>query len=74
MVVTEGGDGAVGSHQQRQHVEALNAVVAHQPRARPGNVHDRGGGLRTVPRPTVDQRFTIQTQRTLTTQEPRMGA
>ena len=74
MVVTEGGDGAVGRHQERQHVEALNAIVAHQPRARPGNVHDLGGDLRAVPRSTVDQRFAIQAQRTLMTQETRMGA
>ena len=46
MVVTEGGDGAVCGHQQRQHVKALHAVVAYPLRARPSNVHNLGGNLR----------------------------
>ena len=61
MVVTEGGDGSVGSHQQRQHVKALGTVVMHQLRARPGNVHNFGGDLRTVPRPAVYQGCAIYT-------------
>src|SRR4030095_4024234 len=74
MVVTEGSDGAVGGHQQRQHVEALNAVVAHQLGARPDNVDNLGSDLRTVPRPVVDKRLTIPAQCTLMTQETRMRA
>jgi hypothetical protein len=59
--------GNVGGHQQRQHVEPLNAVVAHQLGARPDNVYNLGGDLRTVPRPAVYQRLTINAQRTLVT-------
>jgi hypothetical protein len=36
MVVTKGGDGSVGGHQQRQHIEALNAIIAYQLRTRSG--------------------------------------
>ena len=32
MVVTEGGDRSVGGYQQREHIEALNTIVAHQAR------------------------------------------
>src|SRR2546429_1205779 len=74
MVVTEGGDGPVASHQQRQHVKALGAVVTHQLRASPGNVYNLGGDLRTVPWPAVYQGCTLCTQPTLMTQETRMGA
>src|SRR5215469_6416591 len=74
MVVTEGGDGAVGGHQQRQHVEALNAVVAHQLRARSANINHLGGDFRALPESTVYQRFAIRTKHPLMAQEPRMGA
>ena len=74
MVVTKGGDGAVGGHEQRQHVEALYAVVAHQLRARSDNVHHLGGNFRALPGSAVHQRFAIRTQRPLMAQEPRMGA
>ena len=74
MVVTEGGDGAVGSHQQRQYVEALNAFVARQLRARSDNVHHLGGDFRGLPGSAVNQWFAIRTKRPLMAQEPRMGA
>ncbi len=74
MVLTEGGDGAVGGHEQRQHVEALYAVVTHQLGARPDNLDNLGGDLRTVPRPAVYKGLAIRAQRTLMTQETRMGA
>ena len=74
MVVTEGGNGAVRGHQQRQHVEALNTVVAHQLGSRPDNVCNLGGDLRTVPRPAVYKGLAIKAQHALMTQETRMGA
>src|SRR5215475_1656677 len=74
MVVAEGGNGAVGGYQERQHVEALHAVIAHQLRARPANVNHRGGNVWTVPGPAIHQRFAIRTQRTPKAQKTRMGS
>src|SRR5215469_7676713 len=74
MVVTEGGDGAVGGHQQRQHIEALDAVVAHQLRARSANINHLGGDFRALPGSAVHQWFAVRTKRPLMAQEPRMGA
>src|SRR5215813_29008 len=74
MVVAEGGNGAVGGDQERQHVEALHAVIAHQLRARPANVHHRRGNVWTVPGPAIHPRFAIRTQRALMAQETRMGS
>ena len=56
MVVTKGGDGAVGGHQEWQHVEPLGALVTRDPgRARAGEGLDVGGDGGAVPRPAVHQ-------------------
>jgi len=46
-------DSAVGRHEQRQDVEALETFVCLEPRIVPGGVLDQGQGLRAVPRMTV---------------------
>ena len=74
MVVAEGGNGAVRGDQEWQHVETLHAVIAHQPCARPTNLHHLGGDFQTVPGLAIDQRFAIRPQRTLQTEETGMRA
>ena len=70
--MAKSGDRAIGSHQQRQHVESLGTVVGHKPCAWPGNILDFGGNLRTVPGPTVDQDLATRAERALMPQKARM--
>jgi hypothetical protein len=53
IVVTEGRDRAIRSHQQRQDVEAFRTLVANQPGALSSDVLDLGVNLRTLPGATV---------------------
>src|SRR5213594_4459390 len=50
-------DRAVRRDEEREHVESLHPVVAHQPRACPHCGDDVLRDLRSAPRPPVDQRL-----------------
>ena len=69
-IAAEGGDGTIGRHQQRQHVEALAAIKRLEPRVVAcGGLHE-GEGVGAVPRMAVDERTIIGAQGPPQTKEP----
>src|SRR5881628_3212994 len=67
-------DRAVGRDEEREHVESLHPVVAHQPRARPHCGDDVVRDLRSPPRPPVDQRLPVRAQGRAVAEQPRSRA
>ena len=60
-IASEGGDGTVGRHQQREYVEALGAINLLEPRIiAAGGLHERKS-VGAVPRMAIDARTVIGT-------------
>ena len=64
-IVAEESDRAVGGDEQRKHVEPIQAVIAHEPRPRSGGLPDVRRTPAIAPRPPVDERLTVGSQRSL---------
>src|SRR6266481_4317 len=73
-VVAEGGDGAVRRDQEREHIEALGAVEAHEARAGAADLRDVPGHFRALPGTAVYERLAVRPERALVSEEARMGA
>src|SRR5947207_3146683 len=67
-------DRAVRRDEEREHVESLHPVVAHQPRACPHCGDDVLRDLRSAPRPPVDQRLPVRAQGRAVAEQPRSRA
>ena len=69
-VASEGGDGAVGRHEQREDVEAVEALPRFEPGVGARGLLDEREGVGAVPRMTVDAWTAVGIERSAQTEEP----
>jgi hypothetical protein len=69
-VAPEGGNGAVGRHEQRQDVEAIEALPRLEPGVGARSSFDQRKGIGAVPRVAIDPRTIVGIERAAQTEQP----